>query len=259
MIQLTSFQSTYRKRLSKPLVICISALLLSSIVSLLATQPTTAAAASDPLQSGYWQSPVPADQGTGKVTQKILSNGVSGHIPEGVYGAYPSLDTTTGFDLTKTPILSVDLWADQVVEIHIIIVDQGNGVWNPKGWEVTSQYGKVARSDDNQHDIRLATTTSANPIHFEIDLRTAGIPLNHVGRISINFVAGMLFDTDYQVTNLSVKSATGSTSPTTTPENPQTDPTPTQTPTPQPAKPTYHWNSWWSTYNRYNFWSYRWR
>ena len=84
-----TLHSLHTKKISKPFAIFLSIFFVVSIVSVLAILP--AQAATDPLSGAYWLNPVPADQSTGRVTQSILSNGVSGYHPRRLLRRLPNI------------------------------------------------------------------------------------------------------------------------------------------------------------------------
>jgi hypothetical protein len=236
-------RSIHSKKISKPLAVCISALFVISMISMLATSQ----AQTNPLTGQYWITPVPADQSTGRVTQTQITGGVSGSIPGDCYGAYPTIaDKTGNWDLTATPILSFDIsinefWQGDLQDhtgLSVIIVDQTHNAWNPSdesACDLSTTYGHAATSTDGSI---MRVANSAAPTHYTIDLRTLVVPLSHISQLVWSIRPGMKGVTvNYQITNIQVSdSATTAPAPTTTPA-PTASPTPTQTPKPT-ASPT---------------------
>lgn len=210
---------------------------LSAIAALivLAVLPMEATPATDPLSTGYWLMPVPADQSTGKVIQSEITGGVAGYIPGDCYGAYPTWQAPNPhFNLASTPILSMDVYVDACWQLYIIVVDQSRG-WNPYGWEITQQYGHTEKIHDGS-TMRVADSNAST--HFTVDLRSANIPLDKIGRIQVNIVPGMKeVPSNYRITNLSVSAAGNASTPTPVPTSSPTPPPSTASPTPT-AKPT---------------------
>jgi hypothetical protein len=243
--------SVHSKKILKPLAICLSALFVISMLSMLAMSQ----AATPSLSGAYWIMPVPADKSTGKVTQTETSTGVSGSIPGDCYGAYPTIaDKGQYWDLTATPILSFDIYIDQFWQgdlqdhtgFSVIIVDQGNG-WNPSDeskCDLSTTYGHTTTSRDGSI---MRVANSAAPTHYTVDLRTLGVPLNHISQLIWSIRPGMQGVTlNYQISNIQLSSTSGSGSPSQAPTNPTSvlaaDPTPALTTT---TAPVYHyWLNW---------------
>ncbi|MGD6805566.1 MAG: hypothetical protein ACQCN4_01210 [Candidatus Bathyarchaeia archaeon] len=233
-------QSINRRKALKPIALLLSVLFIAGSVSALATTQ----AANVPLSGGYWITPVPADQSTGRTTQTETATGVTGYIPGDCYGAYPSIADANGYpywDLTATPYLSFDIYIDEFWQgdlqehtgLSVIIIDATNNGWNPSmesACDLSTTYG---------HSVKLADGTimrvadSATAKHYVIDLRTLGVSLNHVSQLIWSIRPGMKgIPCNYQITNIQV-----SASPTTSNPSAITDPipTPTATPTSTPA------------------------
>jgi hypothetical protein len=239
---LEKIRSMHLKRNSKPLIVCFTALFIVSMLSMLAMSQ----AAVDPLSNGgYWITPVPADQSTGRVTQTIISNGVTGSIPGDCYGAYPSIANKNGnWDLTSTPYLSFDIYIseywqgdlDEHTGFSVIIVDNTNNGWNPSlesACDLSTTYGHTVKLSDGTI-MRVADSTT--PVHYSIDLRTLHVPINHISQLDWSVRPGMKgYTLNYQITNiqLSATSTAGSQAATPTPTaTPTRTPTPTATPAP---------------------------
>jgi hypothetical protein len=266
-----TIHSVYTKKISKLLAICISALFIISMISMLATSQ----AQTNPLNGGYWITPVPADQSTGRVTQTVTTDAVTGSIPGDCYGAYPTIaDKGQIWDLTATPILSFDIYMNEFWQgdlqdhtgFSVIILDATNNGWNPSdesACDLSTTYGHAATTSDGSI---MRVANSAAPTHYTIDLRTLGVPINHISQLIWSIRPGMKGITvNYQITNIQISdsAAASSSAPTTTP-TPTTAPitapaptqsTPTESPDPTPAsEPTqsnysaypwlYYW--WWS-------------
>jgi hypothetical protein len=243
-----TIHSVHTKKISKPLVICISALFIISMISMLATSQ----AQTNPLNGGYWITPVPADQSTGRVTQTVTTDAVTGSIPGDCYGAYSTIADRNGnpyWDLTATPILSFDIsinefWQGDLKDhtgLSIIIIDQANNGWNPSdesACDLSTTYGHAATTSDGSI---MRVANSAAPTHYTIDLRTLGVPINHISQLIWSIRPGMKGITvNYQITNIQISdsAAASSSAPTTTPTPttaPITAPAPTQTQTPAPT------------------------
>lgn len=184
----------------------VFSLLLVFGLCVVAVLPAYATVYSGPLNGAYWLMPVPADQSTGRITQTEISNGVSGYIPGDCYGAYPTLTRDNPyFNLSATPYLSMDIYASECSQLYIIIVDQSNGGWTGFQWDITDLYGHGIQLGDSS-PMRVAN--SATPQHFEVDMRQAGLPLDNIGRISVNVVPGMKgIPCNYTVTNIAVSAS----------------------------------------------------
>jgi hypothetical protein len=253
-------RSIHTKKISKPLAICISTLFIISMISILATSQ----AQTNPLTGQYWITPVPADQSTGRVTQTEISTGVTGSIPGDCYGAYPTIaDNKGNWDLTATPILSFDIsinefWQGDLQDhtgLSIIIVDATNNGWNPSdesACDLSTTYGHAATTGDGSI---MRVADSAAPTHYTIDLRTLGVPINHISQLIWSIRPGMKGITvNYQISNIAV-SSTGVTAnpasitapaPAATPTVP---PTQTSAPTPAPVNHNNWWRNWFSSHN----------
>jgi len=256
--------SLHLKRISKPLGIAISALFIISMMSMLA-QP--AAAATGSLAGGKWIATAhynTGDMGTYNIphTESGLSaSGVTNidnlKLPKEIFRGYTNWDAQGGgWDLRNTPILSFDIWADKVMQIHVGLVDTTNG-WNAGyGEEVADTYfaqtyGQPAKvtygvgtvkSPDGAWTIMVGPSDKSTQ-HFEVDMRDWGVTLGHVGQIVFDVTCSWQNDINWKISNVVVSSnGVGSSAPTATPTAtpkptvaPTQTPTPTATPTPKPT------------------------
>lgn len=152
------------------------------------------------LPSGYWVMPVPADASTGKVTQAETAIGVVGFIPGDCYGAYPTVACSGGsWDLRGTPFLAFDFYASEFWQgdlldhtgFSVIVVDASGGVWNPSeesACDLSLTYGHAVTLKDGTV---MRVADSSIPVHYVLDLRTFGVPLNHISQIIWSIRPGM--------------------------------------------------------------------
>ncbi len=250
------------KKISKPLGIAISALFIISMIAMIA-QP--AAAATGSLAGGAWI--CQAHYNTGDMGPYAISHTESGvsasgvtnvdncRLPAEIFRGYCEWDAQGGgWNLQSTPILSFDIWADKVMQIHVGLVDTTSG-WNPGyGEEVADTYfaqtynqpAKVTygvgtiKSPDGAWNIMVGPSDGSTQ-HYEVDMRNWGVTLGHVGQIVFDVTCNHQADINWKISNVVVSSnGVGTPAPTVTPTpTPVATPTPTVVPTPTPtATPT---------------------
>ena len=224
-----------------------------------------AAAATGSLAGGKWI--CQAHYNTGDMGPYAISHTESGvsasgvtnvdncRLPAEIFRGYCEWDAQGGgWNLQSTPILSFDIWADKVMQIHVGLVDTTNG-WNPGyGEEVADTYfaqvyGQPAqvtygvgtiKSPDGAWNIMVGPSDKSTQ-HYEVDMRDWGVTLGHVGQIVFDVTCNHQADINWKISNVVVSSnGVGTPAPTVTPTpTPVATPTPTVVPTPTPtATPT---------------------
>ncbi len=162
-------------------------------------------------------------------------------LPKEIFRGYNLWDAQgSAWDLRNTPILSFDIWADKVMQIHVGLVDTTNG-WNAGyGEEVADTYfaqvyGQPAKvtygvgtikSADNNWNIMVGPSDKSTQ-HYEVDMRNWGVTLGHVGQIVFDLTCSWQNDINWKISNVVVSSDGVET------------PTPTSTPTPTGLPNTY--------------------
>ncbi len=247
--------SLHLKKISKPLGIAISALFIISMIAMIATQPAAAATTVGSLAGGKWIAT--AHTNVAPITTYNIphtENGLSASsvtnidnlkLPKEIFRGYTNWDAQGGgWDLRNNPILSFDIWADKVMQIHVGLVDTTNG-WNAGyGEEVADTYfaqtynqpAKVTygvgtvKSPDGAWTIMVGPSDKSTQ-HYEVDMRDWGVTLGHVGQIVFDVTCSWQNDINWKIYNVAVSSnGVGSPAPTATPT-----PTPTATPKPTVA------------------------
>ena len=260
----TTLHSSNLRRISKPLGIAISALFIISMLAMIAAQPAAAATITiGSLSGGKWIAMAHYNTGDmGPFNIPHTESGVSAsgvtnidncQLPSEIFRGYTEWDAQGGgWNLQSTPILSFDIWADKVMQIHVGLVDTTNG-WNPGyGEEIADTYfaqvyGQPAqitygvgtiKSPDGQWNIMVGPSDKSTQ-HFEVDMRNWGVTLGHVGQIVFDVTCNHQADINWKISNVVVSSnGVGTPAPTVAP-TPIATPTPTVIPTPTPtATPT---------------------
>jgi hypothetical protein len=285
----TTLHSSQLRRISKPLGIAISAIFIISMLAMIAAQPAAAATTTvGSLAGGAWICQAHYNTGDmGPYAIQHTESGVSASgvtnidnckLPSEIFRGYCEWDAQgSGWNLQSTPILSFDIWADKVMQIHVGLVDTTNG-WNPGyGEEIADTYfaqvyGQPAqvtygvgtiKSPDGAWNIMVGPSDKSTQ-HYEVDMRNWGVTLGHVGQIVFDVTCNHQADINWKISNVVVSSnGVGTPAPTATPkpttnptQTPAPAPTQTTTPTQAPADPTtssaptythrYHW---WGTFN----------
>ncbi len=268
-----TLHSANLKRISKPLGIAISALFIISMMSVFAIQPTSAATTSVlNISSGKWICQAhynTGDMGPYNIPYTQSGASASGipnidncYLPSEIFRGYNRWDANGGyFDLRNNPILSFDIWADNVMQIEVCLVDTSNGGW-VGGYNTlladtyhngqantppyNNLYGVGTKMSSDGAWIIMVGPSDGSTTHYTVDLRTLGCDLGHIGQIGFSVTCNWQADINWKISNVVVSNsasvpitnqpptATPTPAPTVAP-TPIATPKPTVTPTPTPT------------------------